>query len=731
MKKKIVVMLLLLALLSIFALSVSAAKALVMGWYTAVWKTNVFQPLNIDCVTSGSWVNISDWVNYDVVVITESQPKLTEEQVAQIESWVAAGGNLILANNVPSYLSPTGSLNLTGLQNLIGVKSYGYSPNAVVEQRILDSRHQLTNHFEEGEAMGRAHNSYWYGGFTTARILVGEPNADPTKIRATVFENELGLSKVYVVIGNPDPNAQKHLLLCKKLALLTCGYPVPENPSNVTANRDDSGIITLTWTPPVVPEGGTPITKYWIYRDTDATVTLDSERVATIEVGEGFQPSWIDNSFQDYQERGTNYYYAVVAVDSYHLQSDFSAPAEAPALLGTVEGRVVKKDDIESGIPNATLRLVDQETQSIKEETTDALGYYQFDNVIAAEYKLTVRVPLYLVDETDVFEVVVDGISEKNFQLVEDTRKSEPPSNLAANGPENNPGVIELSWKAPQTEPYAYYFRIYRSLVPEELDNYKALVPFEIPAPEQPCPPGAIVEWKDTTVVAGKTYYYLVTALTGSLVESDPSQPQSAAAEKVNVPQLVFPIDGEPIESSDITFEWNPVDNAKQYIVQYANNPEFNDAISLTPVTAPQTTVTKTGIAEGKWFWRVAVILNSNAQSEFSTADFSTVYVNSEQIGAQFFSVRPEYVVIEDHAILTFLLNNPAKVTLAIYDLKGKLIKRILDRQECNVGSRSEEWNLLDSAGLKVANGLYMVCLTMEDAAKNITQVRKGIVIYK
>lgn len=715
-----------------YALSVSATKVLIKGWYRNDWKNNVFQPLNIDCVTSDSWVDISDWEDYDLVVITESQPQLTQEQVTQIESWVAAGHNLILSGTAVSYMSPTGNLDLTGLQNLVGFKSYVYSAGTTVEQKIINARHQLTNHFEEGETLGRDHNSYWFGGVTTAEVLVGELTDDPSKPRATVLVNEVGLGKVFSVASRPsDPNAQKHILLCKKMALLGCGFPVAQSPTNVIANRVNSGSITLAWTPPAIPEGGTEITKYWIYRDTTPNVSLDSERVATIEVDEGFQPAWTDDSLMDYQSRGTSYYYAVVAVDSNHLMSDLSEVAVAAALLGTVKGRVVEEDDNDAGIYNAEIILVDQETQSTRTARTDESGYYQFDDVIAGNYKLFVRAPLYLVDEQDI-EVRTNETTISDFVLVKDTRKTDPPGNFSVISSEENPGVIELSWTAPLNEPYASYFRIYRSLDRELLEeNYSELVPIEIPAPEQPCPPGELVRWEDYTVVAGKTYYYLVTALTGSLVESDPTPILSASAFSVNIPTMLYPINGEPIDGVNVTFEWGTIENAKQYIIQYADNVEFNNAISIL-VDAPQTSLTQTSLAEGKWFWRIAVVLNSNAQSDFSApSSFSIVCTDSEKIGAEFFSIRPEYVSSASFSTITFMLNNPSVVSLAIYDLKGKLIKQLYNKQKFSVGITNVDWDLKDSTGRKVANGLYLVCLTLEDDAKNVIQVRKGIVIYK
>jgi hypothetical protein len=60
---------------------------------------------------------------------------------------------------------------------------------------------------------------------------------------------------------------------------------------------------------------------------------------------------------------------------------------------------------------------------------------------------------------------------------------------------------------------------------------------------------------------------------------------------------------------------------------------------------------------------------------------------------------------------IDFNLDRAAKITLAIYDVSGKLLTKLIDAP-MSPGSYSEEWNGLDSQGEPVASGIYFYRLT-------------------
>jgi hypothetical protein len=71
-----------------------------------------------------------------------------------------------------------------------------------------------------------------------------------------------------------------------------------------------------------------------------------------------------------------------------------------------------------------------------------------------------------------------------------------------------------------------------------------------------------------------------------------------------------------------------------------------------------------------------------------------------------------------------FSLDEAARVTLEIYDVTGRLVRRLVDRR-MSAGAHSEDWNGLDDRGGRVASGTYFYRLT----AGTQTLARKAVLL--
>jgi flagellar hook assembly protein FlgD len=60
---------------------------------------------------------------------------------------------------------------------------------------------------------------------------------------------------------------------------------------------------------------------------------------------------------------------------------------------------------------------------------------------------------------------------------------------------------------------------------------------------------------------------------------------------------------------------------------------------------------------------------------------------------------------------LSFALAHPARATLALYDVKGRVVRRLVD-EELSAGPQARSWNGLDDRGRAVPSGRYFARLT-------------------
>ena len=67
------------------------------------------------------------------------------------------------------------------------------------------------------------------------------------------------------------------------------------------------------------------------------------------------------------------------------------------------------------------------------------------------------------------------------------------------------------------------------------------------------------------------------------------------------------------------------------------------------------------------------------------------------------------------HTTISFTLDQPANVTIKVYNVAGQLVEWITQQQTFGSGKQAIRWSGRDSDGEVVATGLYIVTVTVGD----------------
>ena len=83
-----------------------------------------------------------------------------------------------------------------------------------------------------------------------------------------------------------------------------------------------------------------------------------------------------------------------------------------------------------------------------------------------------------------------------------------------------------------------------------------------------------------------------------------------------------------------------------------------------------------------------------------------------------------------EHTDFTFVLHNdrPAPVTIKIYTVSGRLIRTIKD-EFAQVGYNSINWDGLDAAGARLANGVYLYRISADDGEEHAEVIERLVIM--
>jgi hypothetical protein len=123
--------------------------------------------------------------------------------------------------------------------------------------------------------------------------------------------------------------------------------------------------------------------------------------------------------------------------------------------------------------------------------------------------------------------------------------------------------------------------------------------------------------------------------------------------------------------------------------------------------------------------WFFAFAIDPLDLPDFLPQDISPVVdVNSIEVGADLTLGMPAPHPVRGATRFDYALPRDERVTLAVYDARGRRVRRLLDGVR-RAGAASASWDRHDDAGREVPPGIYFARLH----AGGMTRVRKIIVV--
>ena len=84
---------------------------------------------------------------------------------------------------------------------------------------------------------------------------------------------------------------------------------------------------------------------------------------------------------------------------------------------------------------------------------------------------------------------------------------------------------------------------------------------------------------------------------------------------------------------------------------------------------------------------------------------------------------------MSDQTAFTYVLSRPARVSIYVYTLSGRLIQRF-EGLDGLAGYNQVQWNGLDGDGHALANGVYLYTVTAEAGDESV-RVREKLMVYR
>ncbi len=294
-------------------------------------------------------------------------------------------------------------------------------------------------------------------------------------------------------------------------------------------------------------------------------------------------------------------------------------------------------------------------------------------------------------------------------------------------------GTVVLEWHRPaataQDGDLPTFYNIYRSARDNPRQTGILLARLSAEGKEK-------VSFLDVTGAGGNMYYYTVISVDKALNESQGASPVRAVRLAVPpFPSALSPVDGTPAVTLP-TLEWSGVrpvrDGLSCYLLEIARDSDFQTAITL------EVSGTETGgaiqyqlteqLAAGQWYWRVAVKYESGVQSRYSNVSRFVLLANAQLALSMYTSVTPKFFSPRrgESISLYSVFKEKTEVSIAVYQLDGKLVRRLAERMPVNVNEVYQvRWDGADAVGGKVRNGIYLFLIEAKTAQGQSRQVRR------
>ncbi len=229
-----------------------------------------------------------------------------------------------------------------------------------------------------------------------------------------------------------------------------------------------------------------------------------------------------------------------------------------------------------------------------------------------------------------------------------------------------------------------------------------------------------------TGLTAGGTYSWKVKAIYDGGVSSSFSSVATFTIDAGAAP--VQPLPGSPvnvsIQTNAPTMSWVlPVSSESQltYELEIADNPQFNNAKTITGLNVPFTPVN--GLKDGKYYWRTRSKTSNGTYSNYSPVasfDVNSVTAVNDEIVPKEFKVWQNYPnPFNPSTVIKFAIPVRENVKIAVYDVLGRKVADLVN-SEMNAGIHQVVFNAEN-----LSTGIYFYKVQ----AGNRLEVRKMILL--
>jgi hypothetical protein len=295
------------------------------------------------------------------------------------------------------------------------------------------------------------------------------------------------------------------------------------------------------------------------------------------------------------------------------------------------------------------------------------------------------------------------------------------PKAFAATGPNGEQlprGLVLLTWQEPSAAAadgdYPRYYLIYKG---SSEGNLKELVKLRAGLP------GESRAFRDVTATDGVTYHYLIRSVDKAANLSDNTLTVVANPLMPDVAVLVAPINGiAQVDGDLIQLSWQSVqpvaDVVQRYLVEYSQDPTFQRKVysKSQEVTVEEVVTCEIPfqlMGDGIWYWRVRTEFVSGIVSVSEANQLTVVeskLAETQKGTVSYAETQKKVIKRAESCDLYFVLKRDAKVSVRVFNTKGKLVQELIGDADLPGGQLlSFTWDGRDSAGRGVPDGLYLI----------------------
>lgn len=317
-------------------------------------------------------------------------------------------------------------------------------------------------------------------------------------------------------------------------------------------------------------------------------------------------------------------------------------------------------------------------------------------------------------------------------------------------GPNGNvlpKGLVLLQWQEQDTAAsdgdWPRYFLVYRSRSSNPLSSGSVIG--KVKGTQMA---GELLEFRDTTVIDGGTYYYLIRAVDKAGNQSGNDDVYSAKPLKPIAARVLTPVAQEPIlnseENSTLEIIWepisDPVDTVQKYQVQYCRDSKFEGNVSVYDTYTEDLVVETVSanlplepLRDGIWYLRVVTYFQSGVISYSEPLKVAIIQpdLSNRQRGAiSYVEISPKVLRETDPANIFIRVKKETKISVVIFDARGRAVKRLLTQTAFPDEVVTLEWDGRDNAGRLVPDGLYFVQVKGDSLSEPASVVVKRIQVW-